>query len=157
VLAWIDRGDPLWRTAKPATPPEHLVSYAVVLDPDARAILLADHRLAGRWLPTGGHVDPGEHPADAAARELVEELGIEPRPLTDRRPVLLTRTSVTNVGESSSHMDVSLWFAFRAPTTVDLRPDPDEFASVRWWSVDEVVHGPGTRFEAHLPRFLAKV
>jgi hypothetical protein len=58
VLAWIDSGEPLWRTAKPSTPPMHLVSYAVVVDPDTDQVLLVDHRLARRWLPTGGHIDP---------------------------------------------------------------------------------------------------
>ena len=33
VLEWIDSDVSLWRAAKPATPPMHLVSYAVVVDP----------------------------------------------------------------------------------------------------------------------------
>jgi 8-oxo-dGTP pyrophosphatase MutT (NUDIX family) len=158
VLAWIDAGDPLWRTAKPATPPTHLVAYAVLVDPEEQSILLVDHRLAGRWLPTGGHVEPGEHPADAAARELVEELRLEPRPLTPgRRPLLLTRTPVVDVGQTEGHVDVSLWFAFAGRVTDELRPDPGEFHGVRWWRLEEVVHGPGTRFDPHLPRFCEAV
>jgi 8-oxo-dGTP pyrophosphatase MutT (NUDIX family) len=151
VLAWIDRGDPLWRTAKPATPPEHLVAYAVLVDPDRRAVLLVDHRDAGRWLPTGGHVEPGEDPADAAARELIEELGVPPVPLTPG-PLLLTRT--TTIGVSAGHVDVSLWFAFVGSPDDDLRPDPDEIGAVRWWPFDSIRHGPGTRFDPHLPRFV---
>lgn len=27
ALAWVDSGAPLYRTAKPATPPKHLVAY----------------------------------------------------------------------------------------------------------------------------------
>jgi 8-oxo-dGTP pyrophosphatase MutT (NUDIX family) len=158
VLAWIDGGDPLWRTAKPATPPTHLVAYAVVVDPHERSILLVDHRLAGKWLPTGGHVEPGEQPIEAAERELIEELGIAPPPLVpERRPLLLTRTPVTNVGETSGHVDVSLWFAFAGRVADELHPDPGEFHAVRWWPFDEVVHGPGTRFDPHLPRFVAAV
>lgn len=72
TLAWIASGAPLCRTAKPATPPEHLVSYAVVVDPAAGQALLVDHRLSGLWLPAGGHVDPGEHPAATARRELTD-------------------------------------------------------------------------------------
>lgn len=156
VLAWIDRGDPLWRTAKPATPPEHLVSYAVLVDPVARAILLGEHRLAGRWLPTGGHVEPGEHPADAAARELREELAINPCELDGigRRPLLLTRTAVLNVGETTGHVDVSLWFAFAGTRSQPLEPDPDEFAAIRWWPFTAIAHGFDTRFEPHLPRLV---
>ncbi|MGV9748387.1 NUDIX domain-containing protein [Rhodococcus zopfii] len=36
-----------------------------------------DHIGAGLWLPTGGHVEPGEHPLDTAIRETREELGID--------------------------------------------------------------------------------
>ena len=68
VLDWIDCCAPLWRTAKPATPPRHLVSYAVVIDPALEHALLVDHRIAGRWLPTRGHIEPGEHPTTTARR-----------------------------------------------------------------------------------------
>jgi 8-oxo-dGTP diphosphatase len=157
TLAWIDRDDPLWRTAKPAVPPEHLVAYAVLVDPVERSVLLGEHRLAGRWLPTGGHVEPGEHPADAAARELTEELGIVPRtiPGIDRRPLLLTRKPVVNVGESEGHVDVSLWFAFAASVGDHLQPDLAEFTSIRWWTAAEILDEPEAPFEVHLPRFLA--
>ncbi len=44
ALTWIDSGAPLCRTAKPATPPKHLVSYFAVVDGDN--ILLVDHKSA---------------------------------------------------------------------------------------------------------------
>ena len=64
VLSWIDSGAELCRLEKPATPPQHLISYFAVVDGDH--ILLVDHINAELWLPTGGHVDPGEHPRDTA-------------------------------------------------------------------------------------------
>ena len=72
ALAWIDSGVPLCRTAKPATPPKHLVSYFAVVD--GHDILLVDHKSAQLWLPPGGHVEPGEHPRETVVRELFEEL-----------------------------------------------------------------------------------
>ena len=44
VLTWITSGNPIYRTAKPATPPKHLVSYCVLVDPQRRSVLLVDHR-----------------------------------------------------------------------------------------------------------------
>ncbi len=144
VLAWLGSGAEIFRTAKPATPPKHLVSYCALVDVDHPQILLVDHRLTGLWLPPGGHVDPGEHPAQTAAREMREELGIEPE---------FHRA----VGEVTSHTDVSLWFAFEGSVDQPLSPDPGEFHGVRWWGFGEVVHGPGTRFDPHLPRFVQKI
>jgi 8-oxo-dGTP diphosphatase len=67
TLAWIDSGAQLFRVAKPATPPRHLVSYCVVHD--GSHVLLADHRNAQLWLPTGGAAGrPSQCPALAADR-----------------------------------------------------------------------------------------
>ena len=62
TLAWIASGDELFRIRKPDVPPQHLVSYFVLVDVDAGALLMVDHRNAGLWLPTGGHVEPDEDP-----------------------------------------------------------------------------------------------
>ena len=67
VLAWLASGAPLCRVRKPAMPRKHLVSYFAVMDGDS--ILLVDHRDAGLWLPSGGHVEPEEHPRDTVRRE----------------------------------------------------------------------------------------
>jgi 8-oxo-dGTP diphosphatase len=74
TIAWLESGAPFYRIAKPATPPQHLVSYFVLVDPAADHILLVDHKKAGLWLPSGGHVEAGEHPEATVRRELWEEL-----------------------------------------------------------------------------------
>ena len=60
AIAWVDSGAEIFRVAKHATPPKHLVSYFVIVDGDH--ILLVDHKSAQLWLPSGGHVEPDEHP-----------------------------------------------------------------------------------------------
>lgn len=157
TLQWIDSGAEIFRTQKPATPPKHLVSYCVLVDSDTRSVFLVDHRDAQRWLPTGGHVDPGEHPAEAARREISEELGVRPgfhRSIGDL-PLMVTVTSTA--GRSIGHTDVSLWFVFEGSTADVLSPDTGEFVDARWWRLAEVEHGPSTRFDPHLPRFVDKL
>ena len=157
ALAWIDSGLDIFRSAKPATPPKHLVSYCVLVDADRRRVLLVDHRDAQRWLPTGGHIDPGEHPVAAARREMHEELGIRPdfHPAIGDVPLLVTVTDTG--GLSAGHTDVSLWFAFDGSGDRSLSPDAGEFVDTRWWKFDDIAHGPETRFDPHLPRFVSKL
>jgi len=109
ALRWLESTDDVFRRIKPATPDRHLVSYVVLIDAGDGSTLLVDHINAGLWLPPGGHLEPDEHPADAARRETQEELGIEPVSAAD--PVQPTFVTVTQtVGIDHGHTDVTLWF-----------------------------------------------
>ncbi len=149
VLAWIDSGAEICRLKKPATPPKHLISYFAVVDGDH--ILLVDHINAELWLPTGGHVEPGEHPRTTALREVQEELSMDGEFLEDR-PLFLTITQT--VGKTAGHTDVSVWYALRGDRTVDLVFDASEFHDVRWFHKDAV---PPERADKHMGRFLRKL
>lgn len=149
ALAWIDSGAELCRIHKPATPPKHLVSYFVLVDGDH--LLLVDHKKAQLWLPTGGHVEPGEHPRVTVGRELAEELGLE---LTERvgEPLMLTISET--VGITAGHTDVSLWYVLNGDRHAAHNFDTEEFYSVQWLHFDEA---PTSRSDPHLSRFLAKL
>lgn len=157
VLAWLAGDDEIFRITKPATPPKHLVSYCVLVDSEAGQILLVDHRDAERWLPAGGHVEVDEHPADAATREIAEELGIEPtfHDAVGPKPLMVTVTRTQ--GRSEPHVDVSLWFVFAGSDRAAVTPDEAEFVSTRWWSFNEVRGGGPVEFDPHLPRFIDKL
>lgn len=149
ALAWIDSGAPLCRTTKPATPPKHLVSYFAVIDKDH--ILLVDHKSAQLWLPSGGHVEVGEHPRETVRRELEEELGmLAGHEIAE--PLMVTCT--TTVGLTAGHVDVSLWYVVRIDRNQSIRFDQEEFAGVQWFEFADV---PLHRSDPHMKRFLAKL
>ncbi len=149
VLDWIDSGVELCRLEKPAVPPKHLISYFVVADGDH--LLLVDHINAELWLPTGGHVDPGEHPRDTALREAEEELSIKGEFLREG-PVFVTVTET--VGKTAGHTDVSLWYVLRGDRSAVLEFDNTEFHETRWFHKDDV---PLDRTDKHMSRFLQKL
>ena len=118
-------------------------------------MLLCDHRLSGLWRPTGGQVEPGEHPLGTVRREIVEELGIaaEPEPAFPDKPFFLTMTETVGA-PATRHLDVSLWYALAGRVRQPLQPDPREFIQVRWWTAAEVRQVGPDRLEPHLLRAL---
>lgn len=150
ALAWVASGVPLCRIEKPATPPKHLVSYFVVLDEDE--LLLVDHKNAGLWLPSGGHVEPGEHPRQTVSREIKEELNLCVAPSQVGHPLMVTCTQT--VGATSGHTDVSLWYTVSGDRSRPLDFDRAEFNSVQWF---KFCAAPLHRADPHLGRFLQKV
>lgn len=134
ALTWIDSGAELMRVKKPATPPVQLVSYCLPVDGDQ--VLLGLHR-SGLWLPPGGHVEPGEHPTDAARREAREEL----RQVADLRheaPVLVTWTGTVGDGP---HVDVALWYLLHGHAGQIPDFDRAEFSQMRWFPLSALPEG----------------
>jgi len=151
TLEWIRSGVPIFRTRKPDVPQMHLVSYFALIDEQRGQVLLVDHKLAGLWLPSGGHVEPDEDPRATVVRELLEELGlaadfIQPNPLF----ITVTRT----VGQDGGHTDVSLWYLLRGDSSREIEFDLGEFHGVRWFGFGEI---PFERSDPHMRRFVAKL
>ena len=57
------------------TPARRAFSVAVYARKGDR-VLVIEHKRLQTWLPIGGELEPGETPAEAAVRELVEETGM---------------------------------------------------------------------------------
>jgi 8-oxo-dGTP diphosphatase len=157
ALQWVRDAEEIYRTGKPDVPPKHLVAYFAVVDVPAGRILLVDHINAGLWLPTGGHVEPGEDPRATVARELGEELGVTGALIDglSSNPLFVTQT--TTVGSDAGHVDVSLWYVVAASVDDRFDPDPGEFRGTRWWSWAEVHAAPPETLDPHLPRFVTKL
>ena len=75
LLRWqIAKGDAL---DDRSTLPGHLTTSAFVLSPDHASILLIDHVVIARWLQPGGHYEPAAQFHESAAREAIEETGVQ--------------------------------------------------------------------------------
>ena len=151
TIEWIRSGAPIFRTEKPDVPLKHLVSYFALVDQPRGKLLLVDHKLAGLWLPSGGHVEPEEDPHATVIREIAEELNlaaefVSPDPLF----ITVTRTA----GQDGGHTDVSLWYLVRGDSSCAIEFDRDEFHGVRWFDFDEI---PFERSDPHMRRFVAKL
>jgi 8-oxo-dGTP diphosphatase len=155
VRSWLDSTPDVYRRVKPATPPRHLVSYAVLADPRDGSVFLVDHRLAGLWLPPGGHVEPGEEPAATAQREAREELGLEADfSIAGRRAVFVTMARTTG---PDPHTDVSLWYLLAGSPALPIALDRREFADGRWWPGPQIGSSSPDLFDPNMGRFLAKI
>jgi 8-oxo-dGTP diphosphatase len=156
ALAWLDGTQDIYRRAKPATPPQHLVSYIVLVDSGDLSVFLVDHILAGLWLPPGGHVEPGEDPAATARRETREELDIEADfSIAGDQPVFITVTRTT--GLDRGHTDVSLWYVISGSPQLPITLDPAEFNGGRWWTAEEIESASPAIFDPHFGRFIRKL
>ncbi|MGO9605719.1 MAG: NUDIX hydrolase [Candidatus Binataceae bacterium] len=151
VLDWIASGAPLFRIQKPDVPKQHLVSYFVLADLKHRKILLVDHKSAGLWLPSGGHVEPDEDPEATVHRELAEELRLAASFIC-KGPFFLTITRT--IGIDAGHDDVSLWYVLSGDSESRIWFDENEFNAIRWFSFDEI---PFDRSDPQLRRFMDKL
>lgn len=156
VISWIDSGVQIFRIQKPDKPPKHLVSYFVLIDTDAKSLLLVDHLKAQKWLPPGGHVELNEHPKDTVNREIREELGKDAKYFGNYDSIFFV-TEAQTVGLTAGHTDVSLWYILEGIAAEPLEFDKTEFKAIRWFGFDDVLNTPIERLDPHLHRFVGKL
>jgi 8-oxo-dGTP diphosphatase len=156
VLTWIQSGQNIFRIEKPDKPPRHLVSYFVLIDPEHKSLLLADHIKAQLWLPSGGHVEQDENPKNTVLREAQEELSQKAVFLRGNdKPFFVTVTQT--VGLTAGHTDVSLWYLLRGRLHERLTFDRREFNDVAWFSFKEVLESSPVILDPHMHRFTKKL
>jgi coenzyme F420-0:L-glutamate ligase len=133
-----------------ACAPGHITASTLLLDVDARRVLLTLHPRIGRWVQLGGHLeDTDPSLLAAAAREAVEESGIAGIVL-DPVPVNLDVHALTcALGLPTRHFDVQ--FVGRAPAGAQ-PVISDESDDLRWFGVQDLP--PGTSPE--LPHLIER-
>lgn len=105
--------------------PIHVTGSALIVGP--RGIVLLKHRKLGIWVQPGGHIDPGETPAEAALREAREETGMDCTLVSDA----LVHVDVHPGPRDHTHLD--LRYLITAPDT-DPTPPAGEAQECYWFS-----------------------
>ncbi len=107
-------------------------------------VLLADHIQLDKWLPLGGHIEPGEDPEQAALREVREESGLRIELCGDRPPREFpgTRTLVAPVfldvhDISGEHRHIGMIYYARAASD-DTVLSVQEHRQIRWFDAEEL-------------------
>jgi 8-oxo-dGTP pyrophosphatase MutT (NUDIX family) len=122
--------------------PVHVTGSAIVAGP--RGVLLHFHKRLHMWLQTGGHVEPGETPWQAALRESEEETGMalrfvagEPVGGGDGMPPLV-HLDVHPAAKGHTHLDLRYLLAPADPGAQPA-PPPGESQQIRWFTWDDAV------------------
>ena len=111
---------PLWLTG---------VTAVVVRGDELLLVRRAD---TGAWTPVTGIVDPGEHPADAAVRECLEEADVVVEPVRFARLGVTPEIEYAN-GDRASYVDHT--FAMHW-VSGDPSPADGENTEARWFARD---------------------
>lgn len=123
-------------------PVAHLTASAWVVTPDRKQVLMAFHNLYNSWAWLGGHADGDWDLQAVAAREAMEESGIqEVRPLGDA-PVSLEILTVDGHEKRGNyvpcHLHLNVTYLFEADPGAPLRVKPDENSRVGWIDVEDI-------------------
>lgn len=95
-------------------------------------ILLVQRADNLRWTPVTGIIDPGEHPADAAAREALEEANVVVRPVRFSK-IGVTEPIVYSNGDVTQYIDLTFRFEW---VSGEPFPADGENVAARWFPID---------------------
>ncbi len=116
--------------------PGHITASALVLDADARHVLLTLHPRVRRWIQLGGHCEVGDETLlDTALREAREESGLD---RLDLRPEVLhldAHPIACSGGVPTRHLDVRFLVRAEPGAVISRSAESDD---LRWWPVDHL-------------------
>ncbi|NMM92969.1 NUDIX hydrolase [Bifidobacterium oedipodis] len=110
---------------------------ACVFDEQDR-ILLGRRTDTGEWAMVYGIIDPGEQPADAAAREVKEETGVDVIATDLVSVVSETKSKTYANGDNVQYMDHSFLCALKPGGNAEPFVGDDESLNVGWFDMDNL-------------------
>lgn len=127
----------------------HITASAWIVDPSFEKTLLINHGTLNLWMQPGGHIDAGEYPAEAAAREAKEETGLES--LMIHPPGLFDvdiHAIPNNPGkEEPEHLHYDLRYLMVAESQ-QININRAEVKEARWVSLRDIVNNPENYLES---------
>lgn len=107
---------------------------AIVLDIERTRVLLVRRADDGRWTPVTGIIDPGEEPAQAGAREVLEEAGVIAQ--AERLVSIRALPEITHTnGDRAQYLDICFLFHH---VSGDPYPADGENTEARWFDIDHL-------------------
>lgn len=97
-------------------------------------VLLVRRSDNGQWAPVTGIVDPGEHPADCAVREVLEETGVRAR-VEGLAWIDVTEPMVHANGDHAQYLDHTFRCRYVGG---EARVGDDESLEVGWFALDDL-------------------
>lgn len=97
-------------------------------------VLLVRRADNGQWTPTTGIIDPGEEPAVAGSREVLEETEVVAEPVALVRVHTLPPMTYAN-GDNSQYLDLTFRFAW---VSGEPGPGDGENSESRWFHLNEL-------------------
>ena len=133
-----------------------------MLAPGGRLLLQQGHdpldtRRPPYWFLPGGGIDPGEEPAEALRRELLEECGLRD---LEVGALLWEQRAVFHFAGIDFDQDEQVLLV-RIPAAVEIRPtalgllEAAAFGAARWWPLDEVGATGDVLYPVDLPARLS--
>lgn len=107
----------------------HLCASVFIMDPGAKRVLLLYHEKLQKWLQPGGHLEQDETPVEAAIRECLEEVGVEPS-ITEKDFFDLDIHRIPARGDQRDHDHYDLRFLVELEDSISL-PEGLRWVSAR--------------------------